>query len=133
MRRYALTGLVVCGICGRALDAHWTHGRAGYRCRHGRTSVSSPNPVRPRILYCREDHLVDLLQRNPTLACTHPRLPHASPAAIADELRHHHIVLVGDHDGWIVETEDTRMPLTPALLPAALHAKIPAQLDGDQH
>ncbi|GGQ84005.1 hypothetical protein GCM10010166_62800 [Couchioplanes caeruleus subsp. azureus] len=131
VRSYALTGLVFCDICGRAFDAHWTHGRAGYRCRHGRTSAYSPNPARPRILYCREDHLIELLQRNPSLARTHPRLRHANPAAIADELRHHHMILVGDHDGWIVETDDTRITLTAAL-PAALYAKIPAQRDGDQ-
>jgi hypothetical protein len=46
-RIYALTGLVFCGLCGRAMDAHWTHGRAGYRCRHGRSSAHSPDPAGP--------------------------------------------------------------------------------------
>ncbi|MFI0470738.1 zinc ribbon domain-containing protein [Saccharopolyspora sp. 5N102] len=27
MREYALAGLVVCGECGRRMDAHWVHGR----------------------------------------------------------------------------------------------------------
>lgn len=39
-RRYALAGLVVCGECGRRMDAHWVHGRAGYRCRHGYTTAT---------------------------------------------------------------------------------------------
>jgi hypothetical protein len=25
LRCYALTGLIYCDICGRAMDAHWTH------------------------------------------------------------------------------------------------------------
>ncbi len=37
-RDYQLAGLVYCGICGRLMDSHWVHGRAGYRCRHGRSS-----------------------------------------------------------------------------------------------
>jgi hypothetical protein len=38
-RRYALTGLLVCGVCGRRLDGHWVHGSPGYRCRHGSSSA----------------------------------------------------------------------------------------------
>jgi site-specific DNA recombinase len=38
-RRYAFTGLLICGVCGRRLVAHWVHGKPGYRCRHGRTSA----------------------------------------------------------------------------------------------
>ncbi|MFG1997490.1 hypothetical protein ACGFJ7_46680 [Actinoplanes sp. NPDC048988] len=26
-------------MCGRRLEAHWVHGRAGYRCRHGHSSA----------------------------------------------------------------------------------------------
>ncbi len=36
VRRYRLTGLLLCAVCGRRLEGHWVHGRAGYRCRHGR-------------------------------------------------------------------------------------------------
>jgi hypothetical protein len=43
-RRYQLAGLVVCGVCGRRMDAHWTYGRAAYRCRHGYTSAT-PRPA----------------------------------------------------------------------------------------
>ncbi|WP_369333631.1 recombinase family protein [Saccharopolyspora antimicrobica] len=43
-RRYVLAGLVVCGECGRRMDVHWVHGRAGHRCRHGyRAGIPRPS------------------------------------------------------------------------------------------
>jgi site-specific DNA recombinase len=60
-RRYLLTGIVVCRTCGRRADPHWVHGRPGYRCRHGRTSASPPQPGRPRPTYIREDHILATL------------------------------------------------------------------------
>ncbi|GAA3892931.1 recombinase family protein [Saccharothrix violaceirubra] len=60
-RTYLLSGLAVCGICGRRMDSHWVHGRAGYRCRHGRTSASAPDPAADRMLYWREDVLLTRL------------------------------------------------------------------------
>lgn len=63
-RIYLLAGLVRCGACGRRMDAHWVHGRPGYRCRHGHTSSRSPSTSRMRGFYVREDHvLVNLLAR----------------------------------------------------------------------
>ncbi|WP_307834290.1 recombinase family protein [Paractinoplanes lichenicola] len=50
VRRYALTGLLVCGLCGRRLEGHWVHGRPGYRCRHGHISAHSSG-ARPRAIY----------------------------------------------------------------------------------
>ena len=60
-RRYALAGLVVCGECGRRMDAHWVHGRAGYRCRHGYTTATLRPDQAPRNVYVREDRLRDAL------------------------------------------------------------------------
>ncbi|MET9632699.1 recombinase zinc beta ribbon domain-containing protein [Lentzea sp. NPDC006480] len=60
-RRYLLAGLVVCGLCGRRMDGHWVHGRAGYRCRHGFTSVKRRSDGEPRNIYVREDHLLEAL------------------------------------------------------------------------
>jgi site-specific DNA recombinase len=57
-RRYQLTGLVFCCLCGRRAEAHWVHGRPGYRCRHGRTSASPPLPGRPKPLYLREEVII---------------------------------------------------------------------------
>lgn len=56
---YALVGLVQCGVCGRRMDSHWVHGRAGYRCRHGVTSASKRPADGPKWLYWREDRLVE--------------------------------------------------------------------------
>ncbi|WP_237047756.1 recombinase family protein [Lentzea guizhouensis] len=61
VRRYLLAGLVVCGLCGRRMDGHWVHGRAGYRCRHGFTSAKRRSDGEPRNLYVREDHLLEAL------------------------------------------------------------------------
>lgn len=61
VRRYALAGLVVCGVCGRRMDAHWVHGRPGYWCRHGYTSATPRPPGTPGIVYVREDCLRDAL------------------------------------------------------------------------
>ena len=54
-REYALVGLLRCGLCGRRLDAHWVHDRAGYRCRHGFASARSRPVGSPRNVYVRED------------------------------------------------------------------------------
>ena len=66
-RAYLLTGLLICRACGRRLEAHWVHGRAGYRCRHGRTSAGpSAATYQIRTVYVREDrvvaHVVDQLR-----------------------------------------------------------------------
>jgi site-specific DNA recombinase len=61
VRRYLFSGLVQCALCGRRLDSHWVHGRAGYRCRHGRSSASPPMLNDPTTVYVREDRLVEEL------------------------------------------------------------------------
>ncbi|MET3424817.1 DNA invertase Pin-like site-specific DNA recombinase [Actinoplanes tereljensis] len=58
LRRYRLTGLVVCGLCGRRAEGHWAHGRARYRCRHGSTSSRDVIQDRFPALYVREDHVL---------------------------------------------------------------------------
>ncbi|RKT55550.1 recombinase family protein [Saccharothrix australiensis] len=58
-RRYVLSGLVVCGVCGRRMDAHWVHGRPGYRCRHGFNSARPRPADGPQSLYWREDRLLE--------------------------------------------------------------------------
>ena len=57
-RSYLLAGLLRCAVCGRRMDCHWVNDRAGYRCRHGRTSAHAPDQSRPRTLYLREDELL---------------------------------------------------------------------------
>jgi hypothetical protein len=60
-RQYTLAGLVGCGVCGRRMDAHWVHGRAGYRCRHGYSSATPRPAGAPRNVYVREDRLLEVL------------------------------------------------------------------------
>jgi len=57
-RCYKLGGILRCGICGRRAESCWSNGRPAYRCRHGYSSASAPDPARPRNLYIREDRLV---------------------------------------------------------------------------
>jgi site-specific DNA recombinase len=71
-RRYLLAGLLCCGICGRRLESCWVNNRAAYRCRHGHSSATTPDPARPKNTYVREDHI---LARLPAL------LPKAEPSA----------------------------------------------------
>ncbi|MEU5264670.1 recombinase family protein [Amycolatopsis sp. NPDC021455] len=61
-RKYILTGLVQCQLCGRRLDSHWVNGRPGYRCRHGHTSACNRPPEHAKNIYVREDHLLNDLR-----------------------------------------------------------------------
>jgi site-specific DNA recombinase len=60
-RRYLLAGLLRCGVCGRRLESAWSNGKPAYRCRHGYTSATRPDPARPRNLYIREDTILPRL------------------------------------------------------------------------
>jgi hypothetical protein len=42
------------------LDAHWVHGRAGYRCRHGHSSAHMPGDL-PRAVYWSERRILDTM------------------------------------------------------------------------
>ncbi len=66
VRRYLLAGLLACGTCGRRLESAWSNGKPAYRCRHGYTSATRPEPGRPKNTYVREDQI----------------LPHLAAAAI---------------------------------------------------
>jgi site-specific DNA recombinase len=67
-RAYLLAGLLCCGVCGRRMESHWTHHRPGYRCRHGHTSATRPDPGRTPNAYLREDQVL------PHLPALHLRL-----------------------------------------------------------
>jgi hypothetical protein len=53
-RRYQLTGLVICRLCGRRDEGHWDKGRARCRCRHGATSSRDATANRMPTLYLPE-------------------------------------------------------------------------------
>ena len=47
-----------CGRCGRRLESAWSYGRPAYRCRHGYSSATVPDPARPKNAYVREDQIL---------------------------------------------------------------------------
>jgi site-specific DNA recombinase len=57
-RRYLLSGLLVCGTCGRRMESAWSNGKPAYRCRHGHTTSSAPSSERAKNAYVREDRIV---------------------------------------------------------------------------
>ena len=64
-RRYLLAGLLRCGVCGRRMESAWSNGKPAYRCRHGNTTASLPDPGRPKKAHVREDRIL------PHLAALH--------------------------------------------------------------
>ncbi|MFB9318280.1 recombinase zinc beta ribbon domain-containing protein [Cryptosporangium minutisporangium] len=83
-RRYLLTGLVRCQVCGRRMEPYWAHHRAAYRCRHGRTSAW-PAGDRPIAVYQREDHI---------LAAIRPHGGDAEPKQLAQRVRDAGMVII---------------------------------------
>ncbi len=121
VRRYLLAGLVVCGLCGRRMDGHWLHGRAGYRCRHGFTSAKRRSDGEPRNLYVREDHLLEALPH--LLARTAGPVQEGVGEELVDQVREQRLQIhYDDHRLEIrpaplmLETmEPARRPVQPAL------------------
>jgi len=72
-RRYLLAGILACGTCGRRMESAWSNGKPAYRCRHGHTSASTPDPGRPKNAYVREDRIL------PHLAALHLLLTGEQP------------------------------------------------------
>ncbi|WP_239153928.1 zinc ribbon domain-containing protein [Amycolatopsis sp. FDAARGOS 1241] len=103
-RRFALAGLIHCGVCDRRLDSHWNHGRPTYRCRHGHTSTQCAGQPRPKTLYIREDHLIDQIsirlgdQVNDDYAT--PELDRPRHRLVAAALRNSGKIIVYDGTGW---------------------------------
>jgi hypothetical protein len=95
-RRYLLTGLVICGSCGRRAEGAWVSGRAAYRCRHAQRGRRAADSVLP--FYAREDTLLsmaaaaldNLTGGGQTLWDT---------AAVADYLRAHDLTLSSTRTG----------------------------------
>ncbi|MFI6354479.1 recombinase family protein [Streptomyces sp. NPDC050743] len=103
---YLLAGLLCCGICGRRMESHWTHHRPGYRCRHGHTSATQPDPGRAPNAYLREDqvlpHLPALYLRltsrlgRPGSASVSRYAVHPTPTQAIAHLRSEEITLTYD-------------------------------------
>jgi len=106
-RRYLLAGLIACGRCGRRLESAWSNGRPAYRCRHGYSSATAPDPGRPRNTYVREDQILPHLAAlailragggNPDNADTPQLTRRAQAADLIDQLRISGAVLTYDPD-----------------------------------
>ena len=106
-RRYLLAGLLACGMCGRRMESAWSNGKPAYRCRHGHTSATAPDPARPKNAYVREDRILPHLpalhllltgasrrsaRRRRTRRGADVRPP-ASPEDVIGYLREHEITL----------------------------------------
>ena len=57
------------------MESAWSNGKPAYRCRHGHTTASSPDPGRPGNAYVREDRIL------PHLPALHLLLAGAGPGA----------------------------------------------------
>ena len=122
VRRYLLAGLLACGRCGRRLESAWSNGKAAYRCRHGYTSATSPDPGRPRNTYVREDQILPHLAAIGILLAGAAGKPGrgsrglaqltgpADTAALIDQLRADGIVLTYDPDDRTLRTGDHDAP-----------------------
>jgi site-specific DNA recombinase len=73
--RYLLAGLICCGTCGRRLESSWSNGRPAYRCRHGYTSATLPDPTRVKNVYIREDQITPHLAALAILLASHEHAP----------------------------------------------------------
>nr|WP_312869853.1 recombinase zinc beta ribbon domain-containing protein [Saccharothrix ecbatanensis] len=83
---YLLAGRLHCGVCGRKMDSHRSHGRAAYRCRHGHTTARTQPAGAPRNLYLREDHLLPHITAHLTTAGLADNPDPEQTARLIDEL-----------------------------------------------
>ncbi|VVJ21608.1 Site-specific recombinase [Amycolatopsis camponoti] len=110
-RRFALAGLIHCGVCDRRLDSHWNHGRATYRCRHGYNSTQCAGQSRPKTLYIREDYLVEeisiRLAEEGNDGHDTPELDRPRHRRVAAPLRESRKIIVYNHAGWRLKEIDS--------------------------
>nr|WP_255638831.1 recombinase family protein [Amycolatopsis sp. DSM 110486] len=129
-REYELSGLVVCGVCGRRLEAHWVHGRPGYRCRHG-YSTAAPRPAHgpahgPRNVYVREDHLLVTLAG---LLHENGQADDRSPREMREDLRNRGLEILCGHETRELRPAVARQVTYPPTQPDQL----PLELDCSHH
>ncbi|GAB2992137.1 recombinase family protein [Saccharothrix stipae] len=83
---YLFAGRLQCGLCGRKMDSHRSHGRAAYRCRHGHTSARTRPEGAPGNLYLREDHPLGRIAAHLTAAGIADNPDPEKTARLVDEL-----------------------------------------------
>ncbi len=117
VRRYLLAGLLACGRCGRRLESAWSNGKPAYRCRHGHTSATRPEPGRAKNTYVREEQILPHLATVAILLGADQTADNDSaqvivPAATADlidQLRAAGTVLTYDPDTHTLRGGDSGM------------------------
>ena len=114
-RRYLLAGLLACGRCGRRLESAWSNGKPAYRCRHGHTTATRPEPGRLKNTCIREDQILphlaavaillgsDQAPSGNTMQATSPD----EAAALIGQLRTAGITLTYDPDTRTLRTGDS--------------------------
>ncbi|MBV9092530.1 MAG: recombinase family protein, partial [Streptosporangiaceae bacterium] len=122
VRRYLLAGLLACGQCGRRLESAWSNGKPAYRCRHGYTSATSPDPARPRNTYIRKDQVLSHLAAIGILLAGTAGTPGrgsrgtaqltapADAGALIDQLRAHSVALTYDPDDRTLHASGQNAP-----------------------
>jgi hypothetical protein len=123
-RRYLLAGLLACGTCGRKMESAWSNGKPAYRCRHGHTTATAPDPGRPRNAYVREDRILPQLpglhllltggqpaRRRRTRQGANTR-PAASTEDVVRHLREQQITLAYEPATGTVRAADPEAPTT---------------------
>ena len=87
------------------MESAWSNGKPAYRCRHGRTSATAPDPPRLKNTYVREDKLLPhlpalhLLLTNPAARARRRTRAGAevrstvSPGEVIAYLREHEITI----------------------------------------
>ena len=109
-----LAGLIACGRCGRRLESAWSYGRPAYRCRHGYSSATVPDPARPKNAYVREDQILPHLAAMAILLTSDGRVrgsgtgqvtAAAQTAGLIDRLRASGTVLTYDPDTGTIRAD----------------------------
>lgn len=60
-RRYVLSGLLRCGLCGRRMQGTWNNGKAHYRCQFAREYALAAKADHPKTVYLREEAILPAL------------------------------------------------------------------------
>jgi hypothetical protein len=110
-------GLLACGRCGRRLESAWSNGKPAYRCRHGHTTATRPEPSRVKNTYIREEQILPhmaavaiLLGRDQVLSGHAAQI--TSPdeaAALSSQLRTAGITMTYDPDTRTLHTSDSNI------------------------
>jgi site-specific DNA recombinase len=115
-RRYLLAGLLVCGVCGRRMESAWSNGKPAYRCRHGHTSASAPDPCRAKNTYIREDRIL------PHLPAIHALITGTAPGRRRRTRAGADITPSVDAEGVLAYLREHQVTLTYDPAAGALHA-----------